>query len=76
MPPLCPACRNPREVGYGIECVPGDQVLFIRGTDARPYYRNKCRQYQREEVAGISQGMIERVLNAAVRNQAALPGVC
>jgi hypothetical protein len=67
-------CQNPREVGYGIECSPGDQIIFDKHEDNRPHYRNKCREYKREEVAGLTQGRIDRVLNATIRNQAALTG--
>jgi len=73
MPALCPTCRHPREVGYGIECVPGDQIIFDKHSDSCPHYRNKCGQYRCEEVAGLTQGTIDRVLNATVRHQAALP---
>jgi len=64
MAPLCPSCLHPREVGYGIECFKGDQVIFIRNEDTRPHYRNKCKAFRKEIVPGLTQGLIDRVLAA------------
>jgi|GEM_PF-3956193 len=73
MPALCPTCRHPREVGYGIDCIKGDQIIFDKHEDDRPHYRNRCGQYQREVATGLTQGMIDGVLNTVLRHQAALP---
>lgn len=63
--PLCPTCQNLREVGYGLDCVPGDQAVFIRTDDTRPHYKNKCSEYCREAVPGSAAALIERVTNTA-----------
>jgi hypothetical protein len=59
--PLCSTCQNPRKVGYGLDCVPGDQIVFDRSSDTRPYFKAKCPRYSREIVPGSRAALIAAV---------------